>query len=151
MWHGTYAECFPRIAWTNRFEESSQTRPAKGDCRTPFPAVFLADSRELAYYYSWPSNFLLDSLFYGLTFEVEIDPRYVLERRKTWRQGGEVLVCSGNILIRGVYLFHNMYIAQGKAKKPEWEPWLELLPDSLLARRGTLLRPEPLRSNNWWV
>ena len=131
VYHGTYAECFARIAWTTRFISSDNNTGLGHECRTPFPAVFTAATIDHAINYAWPSNFLLDNLYYGIIFELAIDETRILHQRC-----GEVLVPPDAILINAVYLLVNMPIQKGGKKSPVWDPSLELLPSSMIPSQG---------------
>ena len=126
--------------------DSSATGQLLGhECRTKFDAVFTAATVDHAMDYAWPSNFLLDNLYYGLMLELEIDNSKVLQEHR-----GEVLVKPDGVILRGVYLLENLSIAQGRAKNPQWNPALEYLPAALMQERGKLLKAHPLRRDNWW-
>eukprot|EP00974_Lingulodinium_polyedra_P117368 11162979-Lingulodinium_polyedra.AAC.1 len=77
-------------------------------------------------HYALPGNFLQDKLYYGLLFELVIDERSVLGRRR-----GEVLVPSTAIHLNTVYLLTNLNIASGGPKSPVWDPVFEVLPSGL--------------------
>ena len=87
VYHGTYAECLARIAWTTRFVSSDDLSGLGHECRTKFPAVFTAATIDHAICYAWPSNFLQDNLYYGILFELAIDESQILQQHR-----GEVLV-----------------------------------------------------------
>ena len=144
VYHGTYPECVAQILHTGRLHCSNNHIGLGMECRTPFPAVFTADTMHHALRYAWPSNFLLDNLYYGVILELEADSTRILQRRE-----GEVLLPPDALRIKGMYLILNLAVAKGRAKSAEWVPALELLPASLRTNAGTLLRPHPIRRTAW--
>ena len=143
VYHGTYPECICRTSYCG-LQDSSQHNGLGHDCRTKFDALFTAESMEHAMAYTWPANFLQDNLYYGLLFELVIDKRHVLERRK-----GEVLVPAKFARIRAVYLLTNLSIQEGGQKCAVWNPSLEFLPSCLKRRQGELLTPYAVRKTAW--
>eukprot|EP00974_Lingulodinium_polyedra_P067533 6539356-Lingulodinium_polyedra.AAC.1 len=62
--------------------ESSQHDGLGHDCRAAYDAVCAADSIDHTMQYAFPGNFLQGNLYYGLMFELEIDNRKILNRRR---------------------------------------------------------------------
>jgi hypothetical protein len=143
VFHGTYPECFARIAHTRKLHCSDIGRGLGMESHTRFPAVYTADTLHHALQYSWPSNFLLDNLYYGIMFELEADSTKVLMRHR-----GEVLLPPDAIVIRSVYLLLNLDVAKGSAKNAEWDDNLEILPDDVRGGRNSL-EFYPLRRTAW--
>ena len=144
VYHGAYPECVARILHTGILHCSNNHIGMGMECRTRFPAVFTADTMHHALRYAWPSNFLLDNLYYGVILELEADSTRILQRHE-----GEVLLPPDALRIKGMYLILNLAVAKGRAKSAEWVPALELLPASLRTNAGTLLRPHPIRRTAW--
>ena len=143
VYHGTYPECFCRTSYFG-LQDSSQRNGLGHDCRTTFDALFTAESMEHAMHYAWPANFLLDNLYYGLLFELVIDKRHVLQRRR-----GEVLVPAKFAHIRALYLLTNLWIRESGHKCAVWDPSLEFLPVCLKRSQGQLLTPYAARKTAW--
>ena len=109
------------------------------------PVVFAADSISHAASYAWPSNFLKDNLYYGIMFQLEVEQEAIVERRRD-----EVLVDPrSNIRIKSLYLLCNLDISTGGHRCVEPDPSLELLPQVLRQRRGTLLHEQLARPTAW--
>ena len=86
---------------------------------------------------------LKDNLYYKVVLQCEVNPGTVKRRRK-----GEVMVKSGDVVIRSVLFFFNCEIAQGGPKCADWREceMLELLPFHI---RESQLTFTPLRRSAW--
>ena len=109
----------------------------------PEPVVYAAETLSHALVYGWASSLLKDNLYYKVVLQCGVNPGTVKSRRR-----GEVMVKSGDVVIRSVLLFFNCAIPEGGAKCADCKELesleLLILPHSL-RKKQTQLTFKPMR------